>query len=89
MNCPKCGEDGLAHTFSGENDAWLECLDCGWTSPTLEALVLASPAYRKAKLRAEGAKPGWYGPDSKKLELGPIGDPKYARLCGFVEVTHE
>lgn len=67
MNCPKCpnalGLDLHIETLG------MVCPYCGWRSDTLEALVAASPAYRLAKLKADGAEPGWYGPDGERWEF--------------------
>ena len=105
MNCPKCGE--VSRTTAAYHHQPLTvrvmCDCCGWESPDLEALTVASPAYRLAKLKASGAAPGWYGPDGAKCDLwnDPISNKLLiswrcgnfsedeARLCGFVEVPHE
>lgn len=77
MNCPKCGEIGqglrlVVHGDATRTKMW--CENCGWSSEYVEALVEASPAYRKAQLEAKGAKPGWYGPDGEKATLEPFGN---------------
>jgi hypothetical protein len=99
MNCPKC-ERCLGVLNTPDGSPKYICIGCEWESESVNALVLASPAYRLAKLKAAGAKPGWYGPDGERAGFGPLdkggrefvewGDqyftPGEARLCGFVEV---
>lgn len=105
MNCPKC--NATIHTvhYHGQPEAVrIGCNGgCGWQSDTLEDLALVSPSYRLAELEAQGAEPGWYGPDfeackSIRLESGELAgvvwhdaflDIEKARICGFVEVPHE
>jgi Zn ribbon nucleic-acid-binding protein len=101
MNCPKCKEALHITVWPAlyESDRY-RCDDCGWQSETLATMVLASPSYRLAQLQAQGAKPGWYGPDGKKCQEehdedwnviwlfwrdSRIGIDE-ARMCGFVEV---
>lgn len=106
MNCPKCGECTLylpckvALVLPEER---YRCEICDWESEPIGDLVLASPAYRLAALKAQGAEPGWYGPDctlGKTIRLlsGAVAGVVWrdtflhiaeARLCGFVEVPHD
>lgn len=91
MNCPKCGEIGqglrlVVHGDATRTKMW--CENCGWSSEYAEALVEASPAYRKAQLEAKGAKPGWYGPDggsaawSEMLSCGgAVHSPRTRPAC--------
>jgi hypothetical protein len=100
MNCPKCDVIlGVSTTLYAS--VQLVCVKCGWMSESFTALVTASPAYRLAKLKASGAKPGWYGPDGERCEYcrgtPPVSSLEWlrwrghaitldeARLCGFVE----
>jgi predicted RNA-binding Zn-ribbon protein involved in translation (DUF1610 family) len=77
MKCPRCG-NGLGGDWTEDKSSRYLCSGCGWASPSVNQMVLASPAYRLAKLQAEGAAPGWYGPDGRKLtpkadDFGNIG----------------
>lgn len=99
MNCPKCGVClGVSSTPDG-SPRYL-CVKCGWESQSVNDLVKASPAYRLADLKAQGAEPGWYGPDGQKCGDGyqrpdmvwwrhTLFTQQEARLCGFVEVPHD
>jgi hypothetical protein len=80
------------------------CKQCGWM-PNLAFgdLVKLDVGYILAKLKADGAEPGWYGPDGKRWEkvwglcageaclvLGATSITlQFARLCGFVEVPND
>jgi hypothetical protein len=102
MNCPKCNVC-LAVATTPDRSFQYVCVRCEWESESVNALVLASPAYRLAQLKAQGAEPGWYGPDGRRcLEYhedsmysghivwaGDCVQKEHARLCGFVEVPHE
>jgi len=69
MNCPKCGEHTLYLPCQGalvSPEERYRCEICDWESEPVGEMVKSSPAYRLAKLKAEGAAPGWYGPDGEK-----------------------
>jgi hypothetical protein len=103
VNCPRCESKlymiGLVEK-TRPSGPWYQCDECDWESEPVRELVLASPAYRLAQLLAQGAKPGWYGPDGEPwycvngmcsgqefLMKGQECISKgHARLCGFVEV---
>ena len=73
MRCPKCnGNTRILNQSTGLDLMRLECVMCGWTSETIEALLQAAKTPQQIlleKLKAEGAAPGWYGPDGRRLEV--------------------
>ena len=104
MNCPKCDNHDLVVIGASWMDYRPYCKQCGWM-PNLAFgdLVKLDVGYILAKLKADGAEPGWYGPDGEKAGLRPIDEggklfvdwgnqyftPDEARLCGFVEVPND
>ncbi len=105
MRCPKCnGNTRILNQSTGLDLMRLECVMCGWTSETIEALLQAAKTPQQIlleKLKAEGAAPGWYGPDGERcgIEFDEEGNlalvviarawglpPDLAILCGCVEV---
>lgn len=101
MNCPKCPNQELIIIGADWANSRPYCKACGWMphKPFVE-LVKLDVDYRLAKLKAEGAAPGWYGPDGERCWTVGDGDrlyviwhqavslrPDEARLCGFVEVV--
>ena len=101
MYCPKCGNsaDGMRlHVHMDATRTKMRCDTCGWASDYVESLVRHSPAYRLARLKAQGAEPGWYGPDGQMASpfgrlaviwRGGVFRFNEARVCGFVEVPNE
>lgn len=69
MNCPKCSADTLFYAAMSHVVTREACSDCGWESEPISDLVEHSPAYRLAQLQAQGAAPGWYGPDGKRAKV--------------------
>jgi hypothetical protein len=96
VNCPKCPNQELIIIGADWANSRPYCKACGWMphKPFVE-LVKLDVGYRLAKLKAEGAAPGWYGPDGERCGLMLDGCLEWltmlftqeeARLCGFVEV---
>jgi hypothetical protein len=67
MNCPRCDKPvKQTAAWHGQPLSVFAFCECGWESPMLDGVVVADGAHRLAKLKAAGAKPGWYGPDGEK-----------------------